>query len=170
VSALQAGGELRNDGGTLQVHGDAALHVGLLSTGGALSVAGGLRLDAQSLDNRGGELRHAGKAASSWTVQGLFNNDGGLLATNAAQLALQAGQVGNAGGRIEHAGEGGLTLDTGDWAGPGGRLSTVGRLHWTTGNADCATVRSVRRDSTSWLARWTTAAAACCRSEPVPVR
>ncbi|WP_286245570.1 MULTISPECIES: hemagglutinin repeat-containing protein [Stenotrophomonas] len=137
VSALQAGGELRNDGGTLQVHGDAALHVGLLSNQkGALSVAGGLRLDAQSLDNRGGELRHAGKAASSWTVQGLFNNDGGLLATNAAQLALQAGQVGNAGGRIEHAGEGGLTLDTGDWAGPGGRLSTVGRLHWTTGNAD----------------------------------
>lgn len=137
VSALQAGGELRNDGGTLQVHGDAALHVGLLSNQkGALSVAGGLRLDAQSLDNRGGELRHAGKAASSWTVQGLFNNDGGLLATNAAQLALQAGQVGNAGGRIEHAGEGGLTLDTGDWAGPGGRLSTVGRLHWTTGSAD----------------------------------
>lgn len=137
VSVLQAGGELRNDGGTLQVHGDAALHVGLLSNQkGALSVAGGLRLDAQSLDNRGGELRHAGKAASSWTVQGLFNNDGGLLATNAAQLALQAGQVGNAGGRIEHAGEGGLTLDTGDWAGPGGRLSTVGRLHWTTGSAD----------------------------------
>ncbi|HEL4141009.1 TPA: hemagglutinin repeat-containing protein, partial [Stenotrophomonas maltophilia] len=137
VSALQAGGELRNDGGTLQVHGDAALHVGLLSNQrGALSVAGGLRLDAQSLDNRGGELRHAGKAASSWTVQGLFNNDGGLLVTNAAQLALQAGQVGNAGGRIEHAGEGGLTLDTGDWAGPGGRLSTVGRLHWTTGSAD----------------------------------
>ncbi len=137
VSALQAGGELRNDGGTLQVHGDAALHVGLLSNQkGALSVAGGLRLDAQSLDNRGGELRHAGKAASSWTVQGLFNNDGGLLATNAAQLALQAGQVGNAGGRIEHAGEAGLTLDTGDWAGPGGRLSTVGRLHWTTGSAD----------------------------------
>lgn len=137
VSALQAGGELRNDGGTLQVHGDAALHVGLLSNQkGALSVAGGLRLDAQSLDNRGGELRHAGKAASSWTVQGLFNNDGGLLATNAAQLALQAGQVGNADGRIEYAGEGGLTLDTGDWAGPGGRLSTVGRLHWTTGSAD----------------------------------
>jgi filamentous hemagglutinin len=108
VSALQAGGELRNDGGTLQVHGDAALHVGLLSNQkGALSVAGGLRLDAQSLDNRGGELRHAGKAASSWTVQGLFN-DGGLLATNATQLALRAGQVGNAGGRIEHAGEGGL--------------------------------------------------------------
>ncbi|PSD25689.1 hypothetical protein C7E17_26220, partial [Stenotrophomonas maltophilia] len=33
--------------------GDAALHVGLLSNQkGALSVAGGLRLDAQSLDNR----------------------------------------------------------------------------------------------------------------------
>ncbi|HGM5043613.1 TPA: hemagglutinin repeat-containing protein [Stenotrophomonas maltophilia] len=137
VSALQAGGDLRNDGGTLQVHGDAALQVGLLSNQkGALSVAGGLLLDAQSLDNRGGELRHAGKAASSWTVHGLFNNDGGLLATNATQLALRAGQVGNAAGRIEHAGEGGLQLDTGDWAGAGGRLSTLGRLQWTAGNAE----------------------------------
>ncbi|WP_164261295.1 hemagglutinin repeat-containing protein [Stenotrophomonas maltophilia] len=137
VSALQAGGELRNDGGMLQVHGDAALQVGLLSNQkGALSVAGGLLLDAQALDNRGGELRHAGKAASSWTVQGLFNNDGGLLATNATQLALRAGQVGNAGGRIEHAGEGGLQLGTGDWAGAGGRLSTLGRLQWSAGNAD----------------------------------
>ncbi|MFB5205960.1 hemagglutinin repeat-containing protein [Stenotrophomonas sp. 3diitr2024] len=137
VSALQAGGELRNDGGMLQVHGDAALQVGLLSNQkGALSVAGDLSLDAQALDNRGGELRHAGKAASSWTVQGLFNNDGGLLATNATQLALRAGQVGNAGGRIEHAGGGGLALDTGDWAGSGGRLSTLGRLQWSTGNAD----------------------------------
>lgn len=137
VSALQAGGELRNDGGMLQVHGDAALQVGLLSNQkGALSVAGDLWLDAQSLDNRGGELRHAGKAASSWTVQGLFNNDGGLLATNAAQLALQAGQVGNAGGRIEHAGGDGLALVTGDWAGSGGRLSTLGRLQWSAGNAD----------------------------------
>lgn len=137
VSALQAGGELRNDGGMLQVHGDAALQVGLLSNQkGALSVAGDLSLDAQALDNRGGELRHAGKAASSWTVQGLFNNDGGLLATNATQLALRAGQVGNAGGRIEHAGEGGLQLGTGDWAGAGGRLSTLGRLQWSAGNAD----------------------------------
>lgn len=137
VSALQAGGELRNDGGMLQVHGDAALQVGLLSNQkGALSVAGDLWLDAQALDNRGGELRHAGKAASSWTVQGLFNNDGGLLATNATQLALRAGQVGNAGGRIEHAGEGGLQLGTGDWAGAGGRLSTLGRLQWSAGNAD----------------------------------
>lgn len=137
VSALQAGGELRNDGGMLQVHGDAALQVGLLSNQkGALSVAGDLWLDAQSLDNRGGELRHAGKAASSWTVQGLFNNDGGLLATNATRLALRAGQVGNAGGRIEHAGEGGLQLGTGDWAGAGGHLSTLGRLQWSVGNAD----------------------------------
>lgn len=137
VSALQAGGDLRNEGGTLQVHGDAALQVGLLSNQkGVLSVAGGLLLDVQSLDNRGGELRHAGKAASSWMVHGLFNNDGGLLATNATQLALRAGQVGNAAGRIEHAGEGGLQLDTGDWAGAGGRLSTLGRLQWTAGNAD----------------------------------
>ena len=137
VASLRATGDLNNDGGTLQVHGDAALQLGTLSNQkGALSVAGTLQLQTQSLDNRAGELRHAGSAESAWTVQGAFNNEGGLLATNAERLTLGAGRVFNAGGRIEHAGNGGLLLTTGDWAGAGGRLSTLGRLDWTVGNAD----------------------------------
>lgn len=137
VASLRATGDLNNDGGTLQVHGDAALQLGTLSNQkGALSVAGALQLQTQSLDNRAGELRHAGSAESAWTVQGAFNNDGGLLATNAERLTLGAGRVFNAGGRIEHAGNGGLLLTTGDWTGAGGRLSTLGRLDWTVGNAD----------------------------------
>ncbi|PII15075.1 hypothetical protein CR920_04295 [Stenotrophomonas indicatrix] len=137
VASLRATGDLNNDGGTLQVHGDAALQLGTLSNQkGALSVAGTLQLQTQSLDNRAGELRHAGSAESAWTVQGAFNNEGGLLATNAERLTLGAGRVFNAGGRIEHAGNGGLLLTTGDWTGAGGRLSTLGRLDWTVGNAD----------------------------------
>ncbi|MDF2481642.1 MAG: hypothetical protein K0R79_1999 [Stenotrophomonas indicatrix] len=137
VASLRATGDLNNDGGTLQVHGDAALQLGALSNQkGALSVAGALQLQTQSLDNRAGELRHAGSAESAWTVQGAFNNEGGLLATNAERLTLGAGWVFNAGGRIEHAGNGGLLLTTGDWTGAGGRLSTLGRLDWTVGNAD----------------------------------
>lgn len=137
VASLRATGDLNNDGGTLQVHGDAALQLGTLSNQkGALSVAGALQLLTQSLDNRAGELRHAGSAESAWTVQGAFNNEGGLLATNAERLTLGAGRVFNAGGRIEHAGNGGLSLTTGDWTGAGGRLSTLGRLDWTVGNAD----------------------------------
>lgn len=137
VASLRATGDLNNDGGTLQVHGDAALQLGTLSNQkGALSVAGALQLQTQSLDNRAGELRHAGSAESAWTVQGAFNNEGGLLATNAERLTLGAGRVFNAGGRIEHAGNGGLLLTTGDWTGAGGRLSTLGRLVWTVGNAD----------------------------------
>ncbi|SLM24206.1 hemagglutinin repeat-containing protein [Stenotrophomonas indicatrix] len=137
VASLRATGDLDNDGGTLQVHGDAALQLGTLSNQkGALSVAGALQLQTQSLDNRAGELRHAGSAESAWTVQGAFNNEGGLLATNAERLTLGAGRVFNAGGRIEHAGNGGLLLTTGDWTGAGGRLSTLGRLDWTVGNAD----------------------------------
>ncbi|WP_312786079.1 filamentous hemagglutinin N-terminal domain-containing protein, partial [Stenotrophomonas indicatrix] len=137
VASLRATGDLNNDGGTLQVHGDAALRLGTLSNQkGALSVAGTLQLQTQSLDNRAGELRHAGSAESAWTVQGAFNNEGGLLATNAERLTLGAGRVFNAGGRIEHAGNGGLLLTTGDWTGAGGRLSTLGRLDWTVGNAD----------------------------------
>ncbi|WP_232463093.1 hemagglutinin repeat-containing protein [Stenotrophomonas sp. WZN-1] len=137
VASLRATGDLNNAGGTLQVHGDAALQLGTLSNQkGALSVAGALQLQTLSLDNRAGELRHAGSAESAWTVQGAFNNEGGLLATNAERLTLGAGRVFNAGGRIEHAGNGGLLLTTGDWAGAGGRLSTLGRLDWTVGNAD----------------------------------
>ena len=137
VASLRATGDLNNDGGTLQVHGGAALQLGTLSNQkGALSVAGALQLQTQSLDNRAGELRHAGSAESAWTVQGAFNNEGGLLATNAERLTLGAGRVFNAGGRIEHAGNGGLLLTTGDWTGAGGRLSTLGRLDWTVGNAD----------------------------------
>lgn len=137
VASLRATGDLNNDGGTLQVHGDAALQLGTLSNQkGALSVAGALQLQTLSLDNRAGELRHAGSAESAWTVQGAFNNEGGLLATNAERLTLGAGRVFNAGGRIEHAGNGGLLLTTGDWTGAGGRLSTLGRLDWTVGNAD----------------------------------
>ncbi|XFC38200.1 hemagglutinin repeat-containing protein [Stenotrophomonas indicatrix] len=137
VASLQARGDLNNDGGTLQVHGDAALQLGTLSNQkGALSVAGALQLQAQSLDNREGELRHADSAASAWTVHDTFNNDGGLLATNAERLTLGAGRVSNAGGRLEHAGDGALVLTTGDWTGVGGRLSTLGRLDWTVGNAD----------------------------------
>ena len=137
VAALRATGDLNNDGGTLQVHGDAALQLGALSNQkGALSVAGALQLQAQSLDNRAGEFRHASSAASAWSVHGTFNNDGGLLASNAERLTLGAGRVSNAGGRIEHAGDGGLLLTTGDWSGAGGRLSTLGRLDWTVGDAD----------------------------------
>lgn len=137
VAALRATGDLNNDGGTLQVHGDAALQLGALSNQkGTLSVAGALQLQAQSLDNRAGEFRHASSAASAWSVHGTFNNDGGLLASNAERLTLGAGRVSNAGGRIEHAGDGGLLLTTGDWSGAGGRLSTLGRLDWTVGDAD----------------------------------
>ena len=103
-------------------------------------------------------------------VQGLFNNDGGLLATNATQLALRAGQVGNAGGRIEHAGEGGLQLDTGAWAGAGGCLSTLGRLKWTAGNADLRTGSLNAAGFDIVPGTLDSRGAACCRSVPVPVR
>jgi filamentous hemagglutinin len=54
---------------------------------------------------------HAGKAASSWTVHGLFNNDGGRPPTPRSWRCAQARSA--MPGRIEHAGEGGLQLDAG---------------------------------------------------------
>ncbi|WP_419965488.1 hypothetical protein [Stenotrophomonas geniculata] len=83
-------GTLDNDGGSI-------------SNGGTVSLAA-----RNGLDNSGGRLGvsalQAGKAASSWTVQSLFNNDGGLWPP--MPCSWRCGQVGNAGGRIEHAGRG----------------------------------------------------------------
>lgn len=111
VSSLQASGDLVNDAGTLQVHGNANVRAGTLSNQqGTLSVAGLLELEAQSLDNRGGELHHGGTSAASWTVHGEVNNDKGLLVSNAERLLLHVGNVSNTGGRIEHAGKDSLML------------------------------------------------------------
>jgi filamentous hemagglutinin len=137
VQSLDLAGDLRNDAGTLQVHGYAALQLGTLSNQqGALSVAGALQLNAQSLDNRSGQFLHGGTGTASWNVRGAVQNDNGVLTTNAERLFLTAGTVSNAEGRIEHAGTGGMLLSTGEWTGIGGSLSTASALDWSGGTFD----------------------------------
>ncbi|WP_343237707.1 filamentous hemagglutinin N-terminal domain-containing protein [Stenotrophomonas sp. ISL-67] len=137
VQALDLAGDLRNDAGTLQVHGNVALQLGALSNQqGSLSVAGVLRLDAQSLDNRGGQFLHGGTGTASWTIRDALQNDNGLLSTNAERLLLNAGSVSNAEGRIEHAGIGGMLLSSGAWTGAAGSLNTAGALEWSGSTLD----------------------------------
>ncbi|WP_115584256.1 hemagglutinin repeat-containing protein [Xanthomonas dyei] len=99
-------------------------------------MANTLGLDTQALSNRGGELRHAGGAASAWQVRGLLDNQGGVISSNAAALQLSAQAVVNAQGRIEHAGMQGLTLSAQDWSGAGGSIATPGALTWRAGAVD----------------------------------
>ncbi|MEQ8068315.1 hemagglutinin repeat-containing protein, partial [Xanthomonas sp. WHRI 10200] len=149
VSALSARGDLSNRAGTLAVYGDADLQLGaLVNDQGRLTVANTLGLDTQSLSNRGGELRHAGGAATAWQVRGLLDNQGGVISSNAAALQLSAQAVVNAQGRIEHAGTQGLTLSAQDWSGAGGSIATPGTLTWRAGAVDHrnATVSTTQLD------------------------
>ncbi|OMO16642.1 filamentous hemagglutinin N-terminal domain-containing protein, partial [Xanthomonas oryzae] len=137
VAALQVRGDLRNSAGTLEVQGDADLHLGaLVNDQGRFSVANALDLQAQSLSNRAGDLRHGGSAASTWQVAGLLDNQGGVLTSNAAALQLQAQTVVNADGRIVHTGTQGLTLAVQTWSGAGGSIVTPGALTWQAGSID----------------------------------
>ncbi|PPU64425.1 two-partner secretion domain-containing protein, partial [Xanthomonas pisi] len=149
VSALSARGDLSNRAGTLAIYGDADLQLGALANDqGRFTVANTLGLDAQSLSNRGGELRHAGGGAAAWQVRGLLDNQDGVISSNAAALQLSAQAVVNAQGRIEHAGTQGLTLSAQDWSGAGGSIATPGALTWRAGAVDHrnATVSTTQLD------------------------
>ncbi|WP_426802461.1 hemagglutinin repeat-containing protein [Xanthomonas campestris] len=137
VSALRIRGDLLNRAGTLAVYGNADLQLGaLVNDQGRFNVTNVLGLDAQTLSNRGGELRHGGTAATAWRVRGLLDNQNGLLSSNATALQLDAQAVVNTNGRIEHAGDEGLALSAQDWSGAGGNVATLGALTWRAGAVD----------------------------------
>ncbi|WP_307753629.1 hemagglutinin repeat-containing protein [Xanthomonas albilineans] len=137
VAALSVRGDLRNQAGTLAVYGDADLQLGaLVNDQGHLDVANALGLNAASLSNQGGSLRHGGSEATAWHVQGLLDNTGGVLSSNAAAWQLDAQTVVNVNGRIAHSGTQGLSLTAQDWSGVGGQIATPGALVWRGGSID----------------------------------
>ncbi|WP_052689416.1 hemagglutinin repeat-containing protein, partial [Xanthomonas albilineans] len=154
VAALNVRGDLINRAGTLAVYGDADLQLGaLVNDQGHLDVANALGLSAASLSNQGGSLRHGGSDASAWHVQGLLDNTGGVLSSNAAAWQLDAQTVVNVNGHITHSGTQGLTLTAQDWSGAGGQIATPGALVWRAGTLDhraattSASVLDVQADS-----------------------
>ena len=137
VNRLRSNGDLLNNSGTLHVYGDALLQLGQLSNQqGKLNVSGTFSLEAQSLDNAGGELLHGGATAASWNVRGLLDNRNGLISSNATSLLLNAQDVDNTAGRIEHAGLTRLLLNTQQWSGAGGSISSAGALDWSADRID----------------------------------
>ncbi len=154
VAALSVRGDLRNQAGTLAVYGDADLQLGaLVNDQGHLDVANALGLNAASLSNQGGSLRHGGSDATAWHVQGLLDNTGGVLSSNAAAWQLDAQTVVNVNGRIAHSGTQGLSLTAQNWSGAGGQIATPGALVWRAGSIDhraataSASVLDVQADS-----------------------
>ena len=121
-------GQLDGQGGTIASAGGITLQAGSVDHRGATLQAEHIALDAQSFDNRAGKVMATGAEGSRIDVVGsLDNGEGGLLATN-GDLGIQAAVFGNAGGTVQHAGEGVLSINAGTLNGTGGTLVSNGSL------------------------------------------
>ncbi|MCU1064504.1 hemagglutinin repeat-containing protein [Stenotrophomonas maltophilia] len=121
-------GQLDGQGGSIASAGGITLQAGSVDHRGATLQAERIALDAQSFDNRAGKVIATGAEGSTINVVGtLDNGEGGLLASN-GDLGIQAAVFGNAGGTVQHAGEGVLSIDAGTLNGTGGTLVSNGSL------------------------------------------
>ncbi|WP_414615132.1 hemagglutinin repeat-containing protein [Stenotrophomonas pavanii] len=121
-------GQLDGQGGTIASAGGITLQAGSVDHRGATLQAERIALDAQSFDNRAGKVIATGAEGSRIEVAGtLDNGEGGLLASN-GDLDVQAAVLGNAGGTVQHAGEGVLSINAGTLNGTGGTLVSNGGL------------------------------------------
>ncbi|MFN3809115.1 MAG: filamentous hemagglutinin N-terminal domain-containing protein [Roseateles asaccharophilus] len=111
-------GELRLSGASLradraQLSAQTLLSAELqqdISTQGASLVAGQLRIQAATADNRGGEWLHLGSQAPQIQISGLLNLEGARVAGNGSELPLQAGELRARGARLEQYGSGALRV------------------------------------------------------------
>lgn len=125
---LLSTGQLDGQGGTIASAGGITLQAGSVDHRGATLQAERIALDAQSFDNRAGKVMATGAEGSRIDVVGsLDNGEGGLLASN-GDLDIQAAVFGNAGGTVQHAGEGVLSINAGTLNGTGGTLVSNGSL------------------------------------------
>lgn len=121
-------GQLDGQGGSIASAGGITLQASSVDHRGATLQAERIALDAQSFDNRAGKVIATGAEGSTINVVGtLDNGEGGLLASN-GDLGIQAAVFGNAGGTVQHAGEGVLSIDAGTLNGSGGTLVSNGSL------------------------------------------
>ena len=103
---------------------------------GRLDVAGSLQARLGRLDNQAGQIVHSGTQAATLQVAGTLDNQGGVIASNAAALHLGAGVLVNEDGQLQHAGTDGLTLQAGRLDGRQGSIATAGTLHLEAGQVD----------------------------------
>ncbi|MBH8354158.1 hypothetical protein, partial [Klebsiella pneumoniae] len=151
-------GQLVNAAGSIVHAGKGVLTVQatqLDGAGGSIATAGGLQLDAVTVDHRGatltadhfalnvdrfdnqnGKLLATGAQAS--TVQAttsLDNGGNGLIASN-GDLTLTSAVFGNAGGTVQQAGTGMLAINTHTVNAQGGKLLSNGALQLTGETTD----------------------------------
>ncbi|WP_197387260.1 hemagglutinin repeat-containing protein [Ralstonia pseudosolanacearum] len=145
---VNVGQTLDDNGGAILANGNATVKAGTLSNAGGTIAAGQktsvtaatldnsagtltgnqLALAVANLFNRSGTITQAGTGPITIGVSGTFDNTGGALRTNSADLTLAPATLINDHGTITDAGTGTLSVTTGNLSNTGGTIATNGAL------------------------------------------
>ncbi len=102
---------LANTQGDILGNGAVAISGGAFGNQGGSLMASQLTVNVASIGNAGGSITQTGSGATLLNAASDFDNSGGQIASNGADMTVQAGDtLTNAGGAIGHAGTGTLTV------------------------------------------------------------
>ena len=148
LTARQGG--IDHTGGDLATNGRLALQAAhAVINAQARMQAGQLSVQAGSLTNRSGQLLQTGNGDTGLAIGGLFDNAGGTLASNAANVTIRAAVLDNTNAAIQHAGTGAFTVAAGSLSNTHGQLIGNGLLDLESTTVDnAAGTVSVAGDAT----------------------
>ncbi|MCD8466551.1 hemagglutinin repeat-containing protein, partial [Xylella taiwanensis] len=116
---------LDNRHGILHLAAEALIHSQVVNNAaGQLQASGALDLNTQQFNNRGGQFLHTGPQAAHLRIDGLLDNQHGVLASAANALTLQTGQLTNDAGQLQASGA--LALNTQQFSNRGGQFLHTG--------------------------------------------
>ena len=109
--SLSSDGDLSTQGAKLTATETMSLNAkGRLNNQNGKLAATTLKLTANALDNRHGNITQAGTSDLSLNLPGGLNNQDGVIATNSQNLTIHTSELNNQTGNIQHAGSGSLLL------------------------------------------------------------
>lgn len=109
--SLSSDGDLSTQGAKLTATETMTLNAkGRLNNQNGKLAATTLKLTANALDNRHGNITQAGTHDLSLNLPGGLNNQDGVIATNSQNLTINTADLNNQTGNIQHAGSGNLLL------------------------------------------------------------
>lgn len=109
--SLSSDGDLSTQGAKLTATETMTLNAkGTLNNQNGELAANTLKLTANALDNRHGNITQAGTSDLSLNLPGGLNNQDGVIATNSQNLTINTADLNNQTGNIQHAGSGNLLL------------------------------------------------------------
>ncbi len=114
--------------GVIDSNGALALTAQSVTLDGGQTTATGVSIDVSTLSNRSGQILQSGTGATVVRASQRFDNTGGRLATNGADLTLGAATLTNTEGHIEHFGTGLMSLSATTLDGSRGHILGNGTL------------------------------------------